>query len=155
MNSYNLGVENKSSIGKKIKRQRLDLNLRMNDLASKVGITRATLWAIENGSGNYSIDTLVKLLNYLNLSLDISGPTNNPNRDRATRTNTVQDKKINRFIIMSIEQYASFINKDSKTVYKLLNEKGIIDELVDDYEDMHGMSTVMINEYIDTRLKGV
>ena len=69
--------------------------------------------------------------------------------------NTILDKKINRFIVMCVEQYASFVNQGSREVYNKLNELGIIDELKDDYEDMHGMSTYSINEYIDKRLKGI
>ena len=59
---------------------------------------------------------------------------------------------INRFIIMSVEQYAYSVNKNSGSTYATLKNKGIIDELVDDYEDMHGMSTYSINEYISERL---
>jgi hypothetical protein len=73
-------------------------------------------------------------------------------RKRATRTNSALDKKINRFIVMCIEQYASSVNKSSGTIYNELNKAGIIDELRDDYEDMHGMSTYSINEYIGKRL---
>ena len=53
---------------------------------------------------------------------------------------------------MCVEQYAANINKDSRSTYKLLKEKGIIKELIDDYEDMHGMSIYSINEYIEKRL---
>ena len=53
---------------------------------------------------------------------------------------------------MCIEQYASSVNQGSGDVYTKLNEAGIIDELKEDYEDMHGMSTYSINEYIAKRL---
>ena len=146
-------MENKFEIGKKIKNKRLQLNLRMDDVAKEVGITRSTLWAIENGSGNYTIDTLLKLLNLLNLSIEIN-TQEYVVRKRATRTNSVLDKKINRFIVMCVERYASDINQDSGATYDQLNKAGIIDELKDDYEDMHGMSTYSINEYISRRLSG-
>ena len=146
-------MENKVEIGTKLKNKRLQLNLRMDDVAREVGITRSTLWSIENGSGNYSIDTLIKLLSFLNMSIDIDNQESG-NRKRATRTNSVLDKKINRFIVMCIEQYASSVNKSSSYIYNKLNKLGIIDELKDDYEDMHGMSTYSINEYIDKRLLG-
>ena len=55
---------------------------------------------------------------------------------------------------MCVEQYASSMNKSSRDVYNCLSKKGIIKELIDDYEDMHGMSTYFINEYIDKRLTG-
>lgn len=150
---YNMTMETKRVIGEKIKTQRLFLNLKMDKVAKEIGITRSTLWSIENGKGNYSIDSLIKLLRFLDVSINIEETNNASHRIRATRTNTSLDKKINRFIIMCVEQYASYTNKRSNETYLLLNKHGIIDELIDDYEDMHGMSTYSINEYIDKRLK--
>ena len=125
----------------------------MDDVAKEVGITRSTLWAIENGNGNYTIDTLFRLLSFLNMSIDIN-TQEQATRKRATRTNSALDKKINRFIVMCVEQYSSSVNQSSGTIYAELNKVGIIDELIDDYEDMHGMSTYSINEYINKRLSG-
>ena len=152
---YNLSMENKIKIGEIIRSKRLQLNLRMDDIAKQVGITRSTLGSIENGSGNYTIDVLLKLLNVLNLSLDIGFSEIEGNRNRATRINSTMDKKINRFVVMCIEQYASSTGSDSKSIYNQLVKRGIINEMIEDYEDMHGMSTIAINEYIDARLKGV
>ena len=146
-------MENKIEIGQKIKNTRLQLNLRMDDVAKKVGITRTTLWMIEQGRGNYSIDTLFALLKFLNLSIELDGQKSS-NRQRATRTNNAIDKKINRFIVMCVEQYALDANQNSSVTYETLYKAGIIDELKDDYEDMHGMSTYSINEYIKKRLEG-
>ena len=150
---YNTDMDNKLQIGENIKNKRLQLNLRMDDVAREVGVTRSTLWSIENGKGNYTIDTLLRLLCFLGLSIDISAQKQEM-RKRATRTNNVLDKKINRFIIMCVEQYAASVNQSSKHVYDQLNEAGIIEELKYDYEDMHGMSTYSINEYISKRLLG-
>ena len=150
---YNICMESKCQIGEKLKDKRLQLNLRMDDVAKKVGITRSTLWAIENGNGNYSIETFLKLLNLLNMSIDIDSKQQGT-RKRATRINTVLDKKINRFIIMCVEQYASSVNQHGNVVYKRLKDLGVINELKEDYEDMHGMSTYSLNEYIDKRLLG-
>ena len=144
-------MESKFEIGQKLKNKRLELNLRMDDVAKEVGVTRSTLWAIENGSGNYTIDALLRLVSFLNMSIDIGTQTQGI-RKRATRTNSALDKKINRFIVMCVEQYASSVNKSSGTVYNELNKAGVIDELRDDYEDMHGMSAYSINEYIGKRL---
>lgn len=146
-------MESKFEIGQKLKNKRLELNLRMDDVAKEVGITRSTLWVIENGSGNYTIDTLLRLVSFLNISIDIGTQTQGT-RKRATRTNSALDKKINRFIVMCIEQYASSVNRSSATIYNELNKVGIINELKDDYEDMHGMSTYSLNEYISRRLSG-
>ncbi len=148
----NLDMKNKTTIGKLIKESRLEHNLRMDDVAKEIGITRSTLWAIENGTGNYSIDTLLKLLNFFHLSIEMKPGKYRVKKQRATRLNKAIDKKINRFVIMCVEQYALKSNKSSQYTYKLLNNRGVIKELVDDYEDMHGMSTTYINEYINARL---
>ena len=150
---YNLVMENKFEIGEKIKSKRLQLNLRMDDVAKEVDVTRSTLWSIENGNGNYTIDILLKLLSFLDMSIDID-EENQGTRKRATRANTVLDKKINRFIVMCVEQYAASVNQGSGDIYRKLKKTGIIDELKEDYEDMHGMSTYSLNEYIDKRLQG-
>ena len=146
-------MNNKVEIGKKIKNKRLQLNLRMDDVARNVGITRSTLWSIENGNGNYTIDVLLNILDFLNMPINIDS-TEISERRRSTRKNTVLDKKINRFIIMCVEQYASYANLSSGDAYNKLNKNGIINELKNDYEDMHGMSTLMLNEYINKRLSG-
>lgn len=145
-------METKDSIGQKIRNKRLKLNLRMDDVAKEVGVTRSTLWAIENGKGNYSIDTLLKLSNFLSLSFNFEKEPEG-RRKRASRINTALDKKINRFLVMCIEQYAKSVNQSSGAVYDTLSKAGILDELKDDYEDMHGMSTYCINEYISKRLE--
>lgn len=150
---YNKSMESKLQIGEKLKSKRLQLNLRMDDVAKEIGITRSTLWAIESGNGNYSIDALLKLLDFLNMSIDVAFQEQG-SRKRATRANSALDKKINRFIVMCVEQYAFSVNKSSRTIYEQLSEAGIIDELKDDYEDMHGMSTYSLNEYIGKRLSG-
>ena len=146
-------MKSKFYIGKQIKTKRLKLNLRMDDVAKAVGITRSTLSSIENGTGNYTIDILLKLLSVLDISFNIEADDVKL-RKRASRINSAQDKKINRFIVMCVEQYALFCNKKSSEVYKILKEKGILNELIEDYEDMHGMSTYLINEYIYKKLSG-
>ena len=120
----------------------------MDYVVRKYDITRSTLSAIENGKGNYSIDTLLRILNILNLNFEIDF-IKSKDRLRASRINTALMKKVNRFIIMSIEQYALSIGESSALTYEKLNETGIIDELKEDYEDMHGMSIKCINDYID------
>ena len=142
-------MENLKSLGEIIRDKRLSMNLRMDDVAKKANITRATLWSIEKGNGNYSISTLLSVMNILGLSFSVEGSDASIKRDRATRINTVLAKKINRFVIMCVEQYAGFKNKDSDTTYKKMSESGVIDELTNDYEDLHGMSTMWLNDYID------
>ena len=64
------------------------------------------------------------------------------------------DKDINRFVIMRIEQYAATVGKLSNVVYKEMTEHGVIDDLTNDYEDLHGMSTVYLNDYINLIING-
>ena len=142
-------------LGKTIKDKRLSLNMRMDDVANKAGITRATLWSIEKGAGNCSISTLLRILDILDLSFSIKNDDNNTFRSRATRINTRLDKKINRFVIICVEQYANSINESSDIVYNKMLAKGIINDLTDDYEDLHGMSHVYLNDYIDSLLNEV
>lgn len=144
-----------NSLGHSIKEQRLSLNLRMEDVAKQAGITRATLWSIEKGKGGFSATSLFKVLNILGLSFKIeSNHICEVSRNRATRINTAFDKKLNRFIVMCVEQYAASINESSGLIYKRMLRKGIIKELTDDYDDLHGMSFTSLNEYIDALMQG-
>ena len=135
-------------IGKIIKVRRLSLNMRMDDLAKKAGITRSTLWGIEKGVSNCSASTLFKVMNLLELKFSVSFTQADNSRLRATRINTVLDKKINRFIIMCVEQYAKSTNQSSDIAYKEMSKNGVLEELTNDYEDLHGMSTMYLNSYI-------
>ena len=145
---------NSVEIGKVVKEKRLSLNMRMDDIAREAGITRQTLSSIENGAGNYSFSSLLKVLDVLRMSIDInSGDDKKTSRQRATRANTKLDKQINRFIVLCIEEYAEYAKKPSYIAYPEMKEKGLIDLLREDYEGMHGMSTLYINTYIDDCLK--
>ncbi len=147
-------MTNISNFGKAIKSKRLSLNMRMDDLANKANITRSTLYSIEHGSTKCSFKSIINVINALSLSLDITDYNKIRNRrSRATRTNKSIDKKVNRFIIFCVEQYASSINKNGKETYDLLNKNGIISELRNDYEDLHGMSPIYLNDYITGLLK--
>lgn len=141
-------------VGNKIKNKRLSLNMRMDDVARQADISRATLWSIEKGIGNYTFFNLVKVFHVLNINLNIETNQSTDNkRIRATRIDSIPNKAINRFVLFTVEQYAKYDNKNSRDVYKLLKEKGIVDELINDYEDLHGMSTMYLNDYIDALLK--
>ena len=94
------------------------------------------------------------MLDVLGLSLELNNDSKKTNRNRATRINTLLDKKINRFVIMCVEQYAKSINESSDVAYKRMNECGVLDDLTNDYEDLHGMSTVYLNDYIDSLVRG-
>ena len=64
-----------------------------------------------------------------------------------------KDELINRFVILCVQQYALSIHKGGNEVYKQMLDKGIIKELEDDYEDLHGFSTLWLNDYIGCLLK--
>ena len=68
---------------------------------------------------------------------------------KGSRRNLKYERNVNRFIIFTVEQYAKHINKNSSTTYALLKEYGILDELKDDYEDLHGFSVEYLNYYFD------
>lgn len=141
-------------VGNKVKNKRLSLNLRMDDVARQADISRATLWSIESAKGNYTFFNLVKVFHVLNIDIKIeTNQLTDSDRVRAAKVDSVPDKTINRFVLFTVEQYAKYINKDRREVYKQLKEKGIINELIDDYEDLHGMSTIYLNDYIDSLLK--
>ena len=149
---YNLSMENLVNIGQSLKEKRLFLNLPMKYVAKKAQITRATLWSIENGRGNYSINSLLSVMDVLSLHLEISSSNAiSMNRERASRVNTALDKKINRFVIMCVEQYC--LQYQEEKIYKKMKETGVIKELTEDYEDLHGMSTPYLNEYIHSLLE--
>ena len=143
------------AFGKIIRQKRLEMNLRMDDVAQRANITRSTLWSIEKGVGNCSVQSFFKVLDVLGLSLSLEAQNAQyAGRCRATRINSAMDKKKNRFIIMCIEQYALYAKEDSSVVYQKMADQGIIAELENDYEDLHGMSTVYLNDYISSQLFG-
>ena len=147
-------MQNLADIGKVIKNKRLSLNLRMDVVALKCGITRATLSLIENGKGNCSINTYLKLSEILGLSLKVNDVSESKNkRERAARLNSALDKKTNRFVIMCIELYSHAVKKSSRYIYNEMNKKGVIQNLTDGYEDLHGMSFEYLNDYIGMLLR--
>lgn len=58
------------------------------------------------------------------------------------------EKEINRFVVVCIEQYALSMQFSSGEGYKTMHDNGVIKDLIDDYEDLHGMSTIYLNNYI-------
>ena len=136
-------------IGQTIKDCRLAKNLRMEDVAHEANISRVTLYNIEKGTGNYSISAMMNVLKVLDLYLNLENAiSKSDERERATRLVTAYDKKVNHFVVMCIEEYAESINKPSEEVYKEMKKTGVISYLIKDYEDLHGMSTPFLNQFI-------
>ncbi|MEQ1625337.1 MAG: helix-turn-helix domain-containing protein [Sediminibacterium sp.] len=58
-------------MGQIIAKRRIDLRLDQQDLAEMSGITIKTLYLIEKGTGNPSLNTLNKVLNLLGLTIQV------------------------------------------------------------------------------------
>jgi len=65
----NIFLMNTQDIGRLIKRRRDSLSLRQEDLSEMTGVTSKTIYSIENGKGNPSLDILQKILNVLGLEI--------------------------------------------------------------------------------------
>lgn len=62
---------NKEEIGHIIQNRRDELSIKQEDLAEMTGITSKTIYLIESGKGNPSINTLTKILAILGLEISI------------------------------------------------------------------------------------
>ena len=60
-----------NELGQIIAKRRIDLKLDQQDLAEMSGITVKTLYLIEKGTGNRSLNTLNKVLKLLGLTIQI------------------------------------------------------------------------------------
>lgn len=60
-----------NELGQIIAKRRIDLKLDQQDLAEMSGITVKTLYLIEKGTGNPSLNTLNKVLKLLGLTIQI------------------------------------------------------------------------------------
>jgi len=143
---------NIKDIGLIVRTKRLALGLRMDDVARKANISRVTLSMIENGCCNYSFVNLLRVFDCLGLSLSISNLEEKTSpRERAPKILTKQEKQINRFIVMCIEDYAKEKSISGQQVYEMMEENNF-QEMTDDYEDLHGMSSSYLNYYIEKML---
>lgn len=142
------------NLGKNIRRARLEKNLSMDEVAKEVNISRATLSEIEKGNLKCEIGSYLKTMSLLGIEMSIGFSTKSKQRKRATRRILKRDKKINHWVVFTIELYANHINKPTDIVFKKLEEKGLIDLLYSDYEDLHGMSPEYVNDYLDGCFKG-
>lgn len=62
---------NKTEIGYIIQQRRDSLAINQENLSEMTGITTKTIYLIESGKGNPSVDTLNKLLDVLGLEISI------------------------------------------------------------------------------------
>jgi len=61
---------NYKALGEKIRKERIRLSLTQEKLAEKVDISESFMGHIERGSRKLSVDTLVKIANELDVSID-------------------------------------------------------------------------------------
>lgn len=59
------------------------------------------------------------------------------------------------FVTFNIENYADFKNMRSTDVYKIFEANGVIDMLIEDYEDLHGQGFEYLVNFIDRYLEGI
>lgn len=64
-------IVNKAEVGKMVKERRQELKVNQLTLSELAGVGINTLVAIERGSGNPNLDTLLAVLDTLGLQLDI------------------------------------------------------------------------------------
>jgi hypothetical protein len=57
------------------------------------------------------------------------------------------------FLIFCIERYAEYKNTASPAVYSLFAKTGLLDMLISDYEDLHGMSFEYLMQFFDEYLR--
>ena len=150
----NIGMLDVNRLSKEIRNARLTKNLSMESVAKEADITRATLSKIENGDPSCTFESYLKVMSILGIELSFSSVSKNKNRKRATRKILKNDRKINHWVVFTIEVYSNHINKPTNEIFKMLEQKGLIDLLYSDYEDLHGMSPEYINDFIDGCFKG-
>jgi hypothetical protein len=59
------------------------------------------------------------------------------------------------FQTFCIEYYSNHIHKPSNEVYQLFKNQGLLDLLIEDYEDLHGMGMEYLMQFFDEYLDGV
>jgi len=58
------------------------------------------------------------------------------------------------FVTFCIEQYAEYKKTNSHEVFKLFEDNGVINLLIEDYEDLHGQGFEYLMKFIDKFLGG-
>jgi hypothetical protein len=58
------------------------------------------------------------------------------------------------FLTFSLELYAEYKNLPSPEVYTIFQKTGLLDMLIADYEDLHGMSFEYLMHFFDEYLEG-
>ena len=69
-------VNSMRDVAAAVRGRRLDLGLSQADLAAHVGVSRAWINAVEAGKPKVDFDLILRLLDYLQLRLDLAKPGN-------------------------------------------------------------------------------
>ena len=141
-------------IGNTIKNARLSGNISAESLANTAKISRATLWSIEKGMGNVSINTYLDIALALGLKIEIgTDKISSTKRRRSPKRFTKEKLKRNQFEVFCIEKYAQHVKKNSRDVYLQLKEEKLLDVIRSDYEDLHGMGIEYLIDFFDSYLE--
>lgn len=74
-------IKDTQSLGPQLKLLRKQTRLSQSDLALRAGLSRTAIQAIEKGKGTYQLDTLLKVLQILNVTIGIDHPLLKANVD--------------------------------------------------------------------------
>lgn len=158
LSSYNCFVNSNEivlkQIGNSIKNARLEKGISTDFLAKSVSISRATLWSIEKGIGNASLNTYLNIANTLGLKINLfDKKTETVSNKRSPKRLTKEKIKRNRFEVFCIETYSAHIGSSSYEVYSLFRKEKLLNLLRTDYEDLHGMGTEYLMQFFDSYLE--
>jgi transcriptional regulator with XRE-family HTH domain len=84
-------IVNYAALGEKIRQKRLSTGLTQDALSERLGLSESFFGHIERGSKYLSVESLVKIANYLDLSLDYLLLESKPNPSIDTRLQTELD----------------------------------------------------------------
>lgn len=100
-------------LGKRIRRARKAAGLTQSELAEKLDISTSFMGHIERGTRKASLDTLVKIANELNVSLDMlaADSLNNPISEAGTSYSRRQKLALREAVRTLAENLDAFINE--------------------------------------------
>lgn len=101
------------SIGKRIKKIRIEKNISQENLAEKVGVSTTHMSHIETGSTKLSLNVFVKIVDALKISADII-------LDNNFNTNRTED--LNEILLNTTDLQSKIILEIAKSTKKILKD---------------------------------
>lgn len=148
-------MANYSIFADRLKRTRLDLNIKQNELAEKSGISATTISAYENGLKIPSLENAVKLATTLGVSLDwLCGIDN-----QATSQNKNESFEIIKALMFFMKKFdydMGITTKGGKTLNYIrfyYNELFVVQNVINEYNliaELTKSSKIVTNEMIQT-----